>query len=304
MNNEMLTNYYKENHEKKIFHTKLFSLDSNAHIMYVYEYEKEMENFCSTFLCYLPYYIRSSDQLSTISDDNIENDLINRSKVIRVSKIVPKRKKEVDGLYGELFLDFYLRIVCDRKCLITYGMKKAFSVGKNNESYGPDSVVYYIKDGKINVCFCETKFVTGAATAKNRLIEDIKGTDDKTGHLSKEYLNEYIAFMLTQNLQIEIKDKPFFSSFINELNNELDKTNDFVNALIKLDVCCNFIFFAIFDSKKREPQKLIEYYKEICDEAVLKVKSLGITNYKIEVIFIPTDSKPIEIKGEIQKCYE
>lgn len=305
MNNETLIEYYKTNHENKIFHTKLFSANSSAHIMYIYEFEKELEYFSSTFLCYLPYYVRSSDQLSTISNDNIENELVDRSKKIRVSKIVPQRKTEVDGLYGELFLDFYLRIVCNRKCLITYGMKKAFSVATNEESRGPDSVVYYLDKGQINVCFCEAKFVSGAATAKNKLIDDINGThDEKSSHLSKEFLNDYIAFMLSQNLYIDEPDKVVFSSFINELNCKLDTTNDFIGSLIDLNVCCNFIFFAIFDSTKKKPDKLIDHYKEICNEAETKIKGLGITNYRIEVVFVPTDSKPLRIKEEIQKNYE
>lgn len=305
MDNRTLIEYYKRNHENKIFHTKLISSDSSVHIMYIYEFEKELENFSSTFLCYLPYYVRSSDQLSTISDDNIENELVDRSKKIRVSKIVPQRRTEVDGLYGELFLDFYLRIVCNRKCLITYGMKKAFAVAINEEARGPDSVVYYIDKGQINVCFCEAKFVSGAATAKNKLIEDINGTTDgKPAHISKDFLNDYIAFMLSQNLYIDEIDRTFFSSFINELNSKLDTTNDFIGSLINLNVCCNFIFFAIFDSTKKHPDQLINHYKEIYNEAETEIKGLGIKDYKIEVIFVPTDSKPLKIKEEIQKNYE
>lgn len=304
MDNEKLKKYYKGTHEKKIFHTKLFSDDSSAHIMYIYEYEKEIENFCSTFLCYLPYYVRNSDQLSTISDDDTENDLINRSKKIRISKIVPQRKIEVDGLYGELFLDFYLRIVCNRKCLITYGMKKAFSVAQNEEARGHDNVVYYLDNGKINICFCEAKFVSGASTAKTKLIEDINGATNKNnGHLSKDFLNDYIAFILEQNPSIDESDKSILNPFFEKLNAELDDTNDFVNVLIKFDVCCNFIFFAIFDSTRKEPQKLIEHYNEIFNEATKKIKDLGIINYKIEIIFIPTDSKPLRIKGAIQNIY-
>lgn len=304
MDNEKLKKYYKDNHEKKIFHTKLFSKNSSAHIMFIYEYEKEIENFCSTFLCYLPYYVRSSDQLSTISDNDIESDLISRSKIIRISDSVPQRKIEVDGLYGKLFLDFYLRIVCNRKCLIAYGMKKAFSVAKNEEARGYDNVVYYLDNGKINICFCEAKFVSGASIAKNKLIEDIKGAKNKNNsHISKEFLNDYICFILEQNPMIDESDKSILSSFFNELNTELDKTNDFVSVLIRLNICCNFIFFAIFDSTKKEPEKLIEYYNEIFNEVTINIKNIGIINYKIEIVFIPTDSKPLEIKGEIQKNY-
>lgn len=303
MDNNSLIEYYKTYHERKIFHTKLNTRDCNAHIMFIYDYKEEFQNFSSTFLLYLPYYVRSSDQLSTISCENIDDELIKRSKKIRLDKIIPKRRTEVDGLYGELFLDFYLRIVCDRKSLITYAKKRSFA--SNTEAYGPDNVVYYIENGKINVCFCEAKFIEGAAKAKKSLVEDINGSSNgKPSHISREFLNDYIGFMISQNLDISEEDKSLFADFIDNLNIKLDTTNEFVESMIDLDICCNFIFFAIFDSTRKKPDDLINYYKEIYDNADIKVKDLGISNYRIEVVFIPTNSKPLDIKKEIQKNYE
>lgn len=306
MKNEDFIQYYKINHERKVFHTRLLSCKDNAYIMYIYDYANEFENFSSSFLYYLPYYVRNSDQLISICNDTIDQDLINRSKKIRFNeKIIPQRDAKVAGIYGELFLDFYLRIVCKRRCLISYAMKKSFSSAINEEFHGPDNVVYYIENNIINICFCEAKFVGGAATAKSKLIEDINGdSTGKNSHLSKEYLNDYIAFMIGNNLYIDEKDKEQFSEFINNLNLELDNSNDFVSVLIDFNVCCNFIFFAIFDSKLKEPDKLIEYYKNIYDEAKKKIDELGIKNFKIEIIFIPTESKPLLIKKEIDKKYE
>ena len=184
-------------------------------------------------------------------------------------------------------------------------MKRPFAVGVNEEAHGPDNVVYYIEDKIINICFCEAKFVTGASNAKSKLLEDINGDNlGKKSHISNEFLNEYIAFMLGNNLNIDESDKILFNEFIDELNSRLDNDNNFVDSLIKLNVCCNFIFFAIFDSTKKEPDKLMTHYDSIYNDAELKIKSLGINNYKIEVIFIPTDSKPIIIKEEIRKNYE
>lgn len=307
MDNEILIKYYKDNHEKKIFHSKLVD-DKPAHIMYIYDYDKELKNFSTTFLMYLPYYVRSFDQLSTIKIENIDLELEERSKKVRVDKIVPQRKTEVNGLYGELFLDFFLRIVCKRKCLITYAKKRSFS--SDAEAHGPDNVVYFIENGNINICFCEAKFVSGASSAKNNLIEDINGTpsiggrNGKPSHISKAFLNNYIGFMVSQSFDVMECEKSLFLNFINDLNSKIDISNDFISSLIDFDVCCNFIFFAIFDSTKKTPQKLINHYNDIYQEAEQKIKELNITNYKIEIVFIPTNSKPIEIKKEIDKNYE
>lgn len=303
MDNKSLIKYYKSFYERKVFHTRLISNSKVAHIMFTYDYAKEFENFSKTFLMYLPYYVRNYDQLSTISEENIDDELIKRSKVVRVDRIIPQRRVEVDGLYGELFLDFYLRIVCERNSLITYAQKRNFS--SNEESRGPDNVTYFIENEKINVCFCEAKFVGGATNAKINLIDDINGTiSGKPSHISKDFLNNYIGFMISQGLNISEKDKKLFSSFIRDLNSKLDASNNFIDSLIYFDICCNFIFFAIFDSTRKKPDELKKHYDEIYENAEKRIKELELLNYKIEIVFVPTNSEPINIKKEIVKEYE
>ena len=95
---------------------------TNFYIMYNYDYKEELENFKNEFLYYLPFYILNDDHLITINESNgIDNELKIRSLAIKKKNpITPKRLVENDGIYGELFLDFYLRIVRTRYCIILF----------------------------------------------------------------------------------------------------------------------------------------------------------------------------------------
>ena len=66
----------------------------------------------------------------------------------------------------------------------------------------------------------------------------------------------------------------------------------------------NFIFFAIFDSQKRSPDKLKDYYDEIYSQCVKNINAIGFTNYKIEIVFIPTENSTMDIKRAMEKSYE
>ena len=117
-----LVAHYKANYERKVFMTRLSHAMQNAYLMYIYDYPSELKNFADTFLAYLPFYIRNSDYFETVDEnEDIDTQLITRSKNMRKnSKIIPHRQIASDGIYGELFLDFYLRIVNGRKAVITY----------------------------------------------------------------------------------------------------------------------------------------------------------------------------------------
>ncbi len=303
MDYNQFVEYYKSNHEFRIFHTRLEDSGMSCYLMYIYEFDKELENFKSTFLYYLPFYVRNSDQLASIDNTtSIESQLEERSKSIKSTlSIVPKRNVKVNGIYGELFLDFYLRIVCKRNAFITYAQKRAFS--SNIESLGIDNVVYYI-DEKINICFCEAKFVSGASNAKNDLLEDINGTKDKSGHMSEEFINSYLKFIVEKGINISPQEKERFEVFLTKLNSELDKSDNFLDILKKEDVCINFIFFAIFDSTQKKISTLKDYYDEIYNNANKRIQAMSIINFKIEIIFIPVDNQPLEIKKEIELAYE
>ena len=285
--------------------------------MYIYDVDKELQNFSETFLKYLPFYVRNNDYFVTLDDvEDIDEFLASRSKNLRRnSRIIPQRKIESDGIYGELFLDFYLRIVNNRNAILTFANKRSFN--SNYETTGPDNVVYYIdSNSKINICICEAKFVAGASGAKKALIEDITGTPEipatptrdkiaeKPGHITDVYLNDYFQFIVEKGVNISEKDKKIFKPFLSDLNKELDNGNNFLSVIIKHKICVNFIFFAIFDSTSKTPENLVQNYDEIYDTCKNYVVKLGLTNYKVEIVFIPTSNKTMIIKEAMEKAYE
>lgn len=304
--------HYKTNYAHKIFLTKLTADMQCAYIMYIYDYDYELDNFSDTFLKYLPFYVRNSDYFVTLDEnDDIDAQLVSRSKSMRKkSAVIPHRPAKVDGIYGELFLDFYLRIVCSRKAVITYANKRSFA--SNYESTGPDNIVYYIdSEGKINICLCEAKFVGGAANAKNSLLEDIVGKpaspgkrDGKPAHVSKSFLNDYFQFVVEKGYDIKEPDRTIFKNFFEDLNGQLDNGNEFVSILIDHNICVNFIFFAIFDSKQRIPDELRKNYDDLYNQCEQRINEIGLKNYKIEIVFVPTDRPTMDLKQAMEKSYE
>lgn len=304
--------HYKNNYSHKVFLTKLTDAMHHAYIMYIYDYEHELENFSDTFLKYLPFYVRNTDYFEVFDDSiDIDEQLVSRSKNMRKdSLLIPQRKVQVDGIYGELFLDFYLRIVSSRNALIAYANKRSFA--SNDESTGPDNIVYYIDaKGEINICLCETKFVGGAANAKNKLVEDIVGKpespgkkDGKPAHVSRSYLNDYFQFVVEKGYDIKEPHRSKFKTFFDDLNRQLDNGNDFVSILINHNICVNFVFFAIFDSKQRMPEGLKNHYDDIYNQCEQNIATIGFKNYRIEIVFVPTESSTMELKQAMEKSYE
>ena len=309
---DRLITHYKTNYSRKIFLNKLLGEMQHAYIMYVYDYDSELENFKKTFWHYLPFYVRNTDYFETLDENSdIDSQLLERSiRMRKNSKIIPHRKIEADGIYGELFLDFYLRIVNSRASLITYANKRSYA--SNQESTGPDNLVYYIdNNGEMNICICEAKFVGGATNAKTSIIEDIVGdqaqsnnVSKKPAHVSEPYLNQYISFVVEKGCDVKEPDKSKFKTFFDDLNKQLDIGNDFVSIMIEHNICINFIFFAIFDSKQRDPEKLKTHYEEIYNKCEQNVNIIGFKNYKIEIVFIPTEKSSMEIKSAIEELYE
>lgn len=303
MNYNSIILHYKNNFNSKVFLTRLQHEKKDFYIMYVYEYDKELENFKETFLNYLPFYVRNRDYLETLEEENLAEQLIERSKNIRKnSKIIPQRKIENDGIYGELFLDYYLRIIKNMKPIITYSSRRSYK--SKRESLGIDNVVYFIDNSNIHFCLCEAKFIAGASNAKEKLIEDIKGKKQSVGHVTKEYINDYMYFVVEKGINIEKDDRDIFQQFINEANRRLDKNDNFLDLMIEKNFCIHFIFFAIFDSQKRNPCLIADYYDEIYNACKENVLRLGVSNYKIEIVFIPTENTTMTIKKEIEKAYE
>ena len=111
-------------------------------------------------------------------------------------------------------------------------------------------------------------------------------------------------FIVEKGSNISESDKKVFRPFLSDLNSQLDNGNDFLSVIINHNVCVNFIFFAIFDSTKKFPDNLKDHYTEIYENCKTNVEKIGVKNYKIEIVFIPTTNNTMTIKQAMEKAYE
>ena len=79
---------------------------------------------------------------------------------------------------------------------------------------------------------------------------------------------------------------------------------DFISFLIQKNIKVNCVFFAIFKSNSTNPKDFIDCYDAIEKEAKNHLNNLGFTNYSVEIVFIPTQSESMMIKGEIDEYYK
>lgn len=309
-NIEKLEKYYCVEHERKIFCTKLCVEGKCFDILYDYDKKDEIDNFVSNFSEYLPYYVYNADTLEWIdTEGDISTKLKEISKKCWNGPNVPSRDKNVNGIFGEVFLDFYERIVKKAKLACTYASRRDFN--SNNENRGFDNVLFSIKNNIIEFVFAESKFVTDKSTASAALVKDIKGepaSGDKkavVGHLTKDYMNDYITFVVEKNSYFSDSDKELLKPFIRNLNDVLINQNgNFIDFLINNDVRINCVFFAIFKNQSINPADYIDAYDCIYSEAENHLKDIGFKNYSIEIVFIPTKSRSTEIKGAIDEYYK
>lgn len=309
-NIEKLEKYYCVEHERKIFCTKLCVEGKCFDILYDYDKKDEIDNFVSNFSEYLPYYVYNADTLEWIdTEGDISTKLKEISKKCWNGPNVPSRDKNVNGIFGEVFLDFYERIVKKAKLACTYASRRDFN--SNNENRGFDNVLFSIKNNIIEFVFAESKFVIDKSTASAALVKDIKGepvSGDKkavVGHLTKDYMNDYITFVVEKNSYFSDSDKELLKPFIRNLNDVLINQNgNFIDFLINNDVRINCVFFAIFKNQSINPADYIDAYDCIYSEAEKHLKDIGFKNYSIEIVFIPTKSRSTEIKGAIDEYYK
>lgn len=107
-----LESYFEAEHKNKIFCTRLSVDDKKFYVLYDYSKKDEIDKFVSNFTEYLPYYVYNADSLESIdSQENISKRLAEISKMCWNGPTVPKRDLKVNGIFGEVFLDFYERIV-------------------------------------------------------------------------------------------------------------------------------------------------------------------------------------------------
>ena len=99
--------------------------------------------------------------------------------------------------------------------------------------------------------------------------------------------------------QEEIKD------FIRDLNKELvQNEGKFLQYIIDKNIKINCVFFAIFQDDAQSPEDFEKIYDEIYVEAEKALKTMRVSNYSIEIVFIPTKAKSMQIKEKIDEFYK
>lgn len=305
-----LSQYYINEHKDKIFHTRFCVEGKCFNILYDYDKLDEINKFLSNFTEYFPYYVSNADLLEYADfKGGMKNKLLELSKKCWINPNVPKRDYKKNGIFGELFLDFYERIVKGSKLISTYASRRDFN--SNGESKGFDNVFFRISGDNIEPIFAEAKFVENRSSAKKALLEDIKGVDSpdpkkrRIGHLTFNFLNDYIAFVIGKQSFFSEEDKTQLKPLFSKLNNVLmNGDGDFISFLIENDICVNCVFFAIFTDAHTSPKDYVEVYDAIENEAKQHLEKMGIHNYNIEIVFIPTLSKSVEIKRVIDEFYK
>ena len=239
-----LLKYYKDNHELNIFFKRNKNDNFNYGIMYIYIYDDEIEKYKNTFGSYFPFYVMNEDQLLFLNPDlpDFESKLKNTSlKNWKRSSIIPQRKVKVAGIYGELFLDYYLRVVLGLDPLISYASKRSYK--SNYESTGIDNVMVD-ENGKIELYLSEAKFVYGKSAAKSDLLKDIKGSSTSDSHLTKEYINSYMDFVIYKASESNQVKNLLVKAFINKANTSYLNDVTFLDLCIKEDIKLKVILFA------------------------------------------------------------
>ena len=304
-----IESFYTSNHKNKIFCTRLHVDGKAFDILYDYDKQYEVQKFVENFTEYLPYYAYCEEQLEYVDTaGDISKELSRLSKDIWNGAIIPKRKTAQNGIYGEVFLDFYERIVKGAKTAITHTSKREY--GSNRESKGFDSVLFDINQNGVGLVLAEAKFVASKNKASDDLVKDIVGEPSqgqnvaRPGHISKEFINRYLAFVVEKNIHLSEADKKTFKHFVDNLNDVLmNKNRDFVSFLVDNKIHITCVFFAIFRNMKQDPNYYITEYDKIEKEAKTNLASIGFSNYDIEIVFIPTNAESMKIKKAIDDFY-
>ena len=308
-NLEQLETFYSSQHKERIFCSRLCVKGKSFDILYDYDKKDEIDKFVLSFTEYLPYYVYTADTLECIDPTgDVSLRLAEISKKCWNGPNVPSRETRVNGIFGEVFLDFYERIVKKAKLASTYASRRDFN--NNSENRGYDNVLFLIESNAVEFVFAESKFVTTKSSASAELIKDIKGEPavegkkEKAGHLTIEFMNRYITFIIEKSAFFSDEDRRLLKPFFQDLNNELiNGKGDFISFLINRSIRVNCVFFAIFQDENNDPACFINEYDQIEAEAKLHLERMGLKNYGIEIVFIPTNAKSMEIKGAIDGYY-
>lgn len=300
-----LKEYYKRVCSPLVFVNET-SLENNKNVkVYLYDFktEEELSNFKKVFQEYLPFYVRNYDSISKykISDDDeeISKMLVEKAKYIKFkSGSIPNRGVDKDGIYGEIYNDFYIRNIIDKDRLISYLSRRSYERPRG-ENEGIDIVGCGLKNDKLEITFSEAKFMTNIYSAKNNLILDTQN------HLDKDFIDDFMNFVIQRQGDIISERVATINEKINEFNDTIEDTGlTFIEVLNKLEVSVKFIYFAIFNNEHRDILFYEDKIQEIINSFNANIKKTNIKNYEIEVVFIPTFNTSMDLKNKMEEWDE
>lgn len=301
-NIQKLKEYYKKECSPLIFINKTLLPNNKSAKIFLYNFttDEELNNFKKVFQEYLPFYVLNLDYIESYTvDDTISSQLVNDAKYIYETDITPTRKTGINGIFGELYNDYYIKNVLDDEVLLEYLARKDFN-SIDSESKGIDVAACNEKNGKLEIIMSEAKFVGNLSTAKKNLKDDISG---QTGHLNKEYINKYMNFVMYRQNGLEKGRSKTIQGLVTEFNRKKWREKlDFIDCINALDCSCRFIYFAIFrQCQKRNIENFENEISEIVQEFNQNIINTGINNYSIEVVFIPTFNESMTLKNKMEE---
>lgn len=302
--------YYNENCKPLIFIGEKKLTKNNKCKMYFCDVslEKELENYKKVFQEYLALYVRSYDKLKyyndlkeATSDDDISKclykygyDIWNNTKLILTT--TPKTL----GIYGEAINDFYLNIVKNENILLTYSTKRGY--GERNIK-GIDVLASTWENDCLTIIFSECKFVESISKASGGLFDDIMGTEEERAHISSDYINDYITFVVDKMHSIfsNIKDSEKMMFVLDQLNNRVVNGEKAIDVFNDLNIKIRFDFFAIYNDNRFTPDQIEKMYDKVLDAFDEQVKLTGIKKYDMEIVYIPIKNTSVSIKENMIK---
>jgi len=301
-NIEILKDYYKRVCVPLIFINEYILEECCKAKVYLYNFQKEeeLQNFKKVFQEYIPFYVKNFDRILrynlTENDDEISTLLLNKAKNIKQREgILPARPIRINGIYGEVYNDFYVRNILENERLITYLSRRSYE-RPNSENQGIDVVACSLKDDNIEIIFSEAKFVTDINSAGTKLKDDVKT------HVNKDYINNFLQFVMQKQGDAINERKLEINNKINEFNDLIeDEDITFIEALNQMNFSVKFIFFAVFNNEARESIMYEHKIKEIITEFNSKIQETEIRNYSIEVVFVPTFNSSMDLKNKMEE---
>ena len=303
-----LKEYYKNNCKQLVFVNEKKLSVNNSCKMYFLDVlnEQELKNYKKLFQEYYVSYIRNRDILSVCkplieatTDSELSSALISEGKKIKERSIIyPDIDTRSEGIYGELFDDFYLNIVKDEPVMMSYSVRSGFN---DPNPKGVDILgIKVINNGECEFIFSEAKFVQDIYSASDALYKDIVGTPTQIGHVTKEYINRYLYFALNKNHSLNFEDSDKIEIIkskvldINEMiiNDDIEPVDAFNNLNIKI----RFDFFAIYHDDNYDIEQRKHFFEKVANQFNTSIVATGINNYEMEIIFIPTKNTSMDLK--------